>query len=362
MKAITAALCALPLVLQSATLKPGDEVTVDSIAKAEFLKGAAPASWEEGDLYILECWATWCGPCIRAIPHVDELFDKYQEKGLHVIGMNVWEDGKDKVAKFVETKGDGMSYPVAYVGKGGDFEETWLKPAGVRGIPHAFLVKNGKLLFTTHPASITEETIEAILAGGDQEKALIEKIQKAEAAQGAIQEQVQKFMAASEAGDAEAMTTAMTEIEKLDPDFAHLGRMKTDVAIARKDWDAVAAALKESKDEQSSLMAAVTIARKTDGAADEPPAALLETVAAAIAASTIPDPSLKAMLARVQWKAGKKEEAVATAKAMAANPGRLPKEPLEAFAASFDTDKPQTIDDLFGALREAMSKKAPADQ
>ena len=30
--------------------------------------------------------------------------------------------GKDKVAEFVKTKGDGMSYPVAYTGKGGVFE------------------------------------------------------------------------------------------------------------------------------------------------------------------------------------------------------------------------------------------------
>lgn len=50
--------------------------------------------------------------------------------GLVVSGINVWEDGRDKVAEFVKNKGDGMSYNVAYTGKGGAFETEWLNLAG----------------------------------------------------------------------------------------------------------------------------------------------------------------------------------------------------------------------------------------
>jgi len=124
--------------------KPGDSVTPDALSKLEWVQGAAPTAWEPGKVYILECWATWCGPCVAAIPHVDELFDKYQEKGLRVIGVNVREDGKDKVEAFVKNKGDGMSYPVAYTGKGGVFETEWLKPADVSGIPHPRAAARGK--------------------------------------------------------------------------------------------------------------------------------------------------------------------------------------------------------------------------
>jgi len=342
------------LALPALGLAPGDEVTVDSIGKAEFVKGAAPASWEKGELYVIECWATWCGPCIAAIPHVDELFDKYHEKGLNVIGMNVWEDGKDKVAKFVEDKGDGMSYDVAYVGKDGEFQKTWLEAAGVRGIPHAFLVKDGKFLFSTHPSSLTEETIEGILAGGDEEKAIVDKIQQAEANKGAIQEQLQAFMKGNQSGDTEAMSTAIAEIEKLDPDYQNLGRMRTDLAVAKKDWDGAAAMLKAIDDERAALITAAMIAQKTDGSADEPPAVLLEPMAEALNSSAIQDPSLKAMLARVHWKLGNKEQAVASAKEAAANPGRMPKEPLEAFAASFEGGEPQSMQDLMEAVQAAM--------
>ncbi|MDB6077855.1 MAG: Redoxin domain protein, partial [Akkermansiaceae bacterium] len=108
----------------------GDTVTPEALGQAEWVQGSAPAEWEPGKLYVLECWATWCGPCIAAIPHVDALYDQYKDQGLRVIGMDVWEDGKDKVVDFVKKKGEGMSYPVAYTGKGGAFEEKWLKPAG----------------------------------------------------------------------------------------------------------------------------------------------------------------------------------------------------------------------------------------
>src|SRR5688572_20016138 len=82
-------------------LKIGDALVPDALGKAELIQGEVPSTWEPGKVYILECWATWCGPCVAAIPHVDALYDKYNDKGLRVIGVNVFEDGKDKVAEFV---------------------------------------------------------------------------------------------------------------------------------------------------------------------------------------------------------------------------------------------------------------------
>jgi thiol-disulfide isomerase/thioredoxin len=100
----------------SKPLKPGDEVTTYALGKLDWIKGSAPAEWEAGKVYVFECWAMWCGPCVAAIPHVNELHKKYESKGLRVYGVNVWEDGKDKVAAFVANKGEGMAYPVAYTG------------------------------------------------------------------------------------------------------------------------------------------------------------------------------------------------------------------------------------------------------
>jgi thiol-disulfide isomerase/thioredoxin len=147
------------------TLKAGSEVLLTPLAEAKWIQGDPLKAFEPDKVYIFECWATWCGPCIAAIPHLNELHRKYSEKGLRIYGINVWEDGEEKVAKFVKNKGEGMSYPVAYTGKGSEFENQWLKPAGVKGIPHAFVVRNGKLVTSTHPSQLTDEIISALLYG-----------------------------------------------------------------------------------------------------------------------------------------------------------------------------------------------------
>ena len=345
--------------------KQGDRVTPEALGKLEWVKGEAPASWEPGKVYILECWATWCGPCIAAIPHIDALYDKYQEKGLRVIGVNVWEDGKDKVAEFVKTKGDGMSYPIAYTGRGGAFEKEWLEPAGVKGIPHAFIVKDGKVVLTTHPAQLSEEVIEAFLSGGDGEAKALEAIKAKQAAQEKMSKIFQEFREASKNKDIAGMEKSFGELSALDPENANLAPLKVEISLAKQDWAVAENQITELRGKPSAMIVLMQAARTASD--PEVPAGFRKTVATELSGilETSKQAFLVPSLVKLEWALGEKEAALASAKKgveyareAAAKNAKFPVLPFERLVGA--VEKGELPDDatFSGWIKEASSATA----
>jgi hypothetical protein len=90
------------------------------------------------------------------------------KKGVVITGVNVWESERDaasaqRAKDFLKAQGDKMSYRVALGGKA--FIKDWLEAAEVNGIPHAFVVAEGKIAWTGHPAQLTAEMLGDILTG-----------------------------------------------------------------------------------------------------------------------------------------------------------------------------------------------------
>jgi thiol-disulfide isomerase/thioredoxin len=135
----------------------------------EFVKGDVVKSFEKGKIYVVEFWATWCGPCRVSIPHLSELQKKY--KDAIFIGVSVWEQSQDKVKPFVDEMGDKMAYRVAIddVGEGkgneGKMAKQWMQAAEQDGIPAAFIVNgDGKIAWIGHPMNM-DKPLEQIISG-----------------------------------------------------------------------------------------------------------------------------------------------------------------------------------------------------
>src|SRR5687768_5815604 len=63
------------------------------IAVRKWIKGDPVTNFQPGKVYVVEFWATWCGPCQAAMPHLSELARKYKGKA-EVISFDVKEDKK----------------------------------------------------------------------------------------------------------------------------------------------------------------------------------------------------------------------------------------------------------------------------
>lgn len=130
-----------------------------------WLQGDAPDLNNASKLYLFDLWATWCGPCIASIPHLNELQQTFGSKGLQVIGVNVWEYNKERVEQFLKEYKHHPNYPIAFSkNKGSFFEKNWLDCTGLKGIPQAILVKGGTIILIDHPANITPERIKEALS------------------------------------------------------------------------------------------------------------------------------------------------------------------------------------------------------
>lgn len=62
-------------------------------------------------LTIIDFWATWCKPCLIAIPELNEMYDKYKDQGVNIVGVNIDSPrNQSKVRPFAKSRG--IDYPV----------------------------------------------------------------------------------------------------------------------------------------------------------------------------------------------------------------------------------------------------------
>ena len=219
----------------------------------QWVKGEAVESLEKGKLYVVEFWATWCGPCRASIPHVSKLQEQY--KDITFIGQDCLEEDQALVPPFVEKMGDKMKYRVALDSVGADkkgkMAATWMDAAGRNGIPCAFVIdKETKIAWIGHPMEL-----DGVLK--DVEAGTFDPKKHAEAA-AARESKGQKLEKAMEAGEFDKALSILDELAKADPDEAkNLGMVRYNILLKKKDGAAALALAKELsetyKDEPQAL-------------------------------------------------------------------------------------------------------------
>lgn len=142
------------------------------------------SEFEEGNVYIIEFWATWCQPCINSMPHLAETQREYADQGVRLISVS------DEPLETVEGFLDGEVHSSATSAEGEEAEKeekqtyreltsvyslttdpdrsthtAYMDAADQAGIPTAFIVgKTGEVEWIGHPMTM-DEPLEAIVKG-----------------------------------------------------------------------------------------------------------------------------------------------------------------------------------------------------
>lgn len=134
---------------------------------SKWIKGTPTEDFSGNKLYILEFWATWCKPCIEAMPHLSELAQKYSEK-MKVIAVNVsersgnepYESVLPKVEEFVSKNKENMKFDVMVDNNNRDMSNNWLRKGNIVGIPATIIIKDSKIIWIGHPLFLDAVLIE----------------------------------------------------------------------------------------------------------------------------------------------------------------------------------------------------------
>jgi thiol-disulfide isomerase/thioredoxin len=118
-------------------------------------------------LTVIDFWATWCVPCVQALPELNKLALEYREKGVRFIGIN--QDGPrnmSKVAPLVKVMN--ISYPVLL-----DINQEWASYFQVTDIPTFIVLDTSDTVvwihegFTAGDGSLIKQKIDWLLTVGE---------------------------------------------------------------------------------------------------------------------------------------------------------------------------------------------------
>lgn len=260
--------------------------------------GAQPIrAFEPGKVYVVEFWATWCGPCCESIPHLAATQEKFAGKGVTVIGVS--DEDVATVEKFLAGKAGGATfgeltrkYRLA-ADPDGSVNAAYLEAAGQNGIPTAFIVgRKGEVEWIGHPLEM-DEPLEKVVGGTWDRAAYAAELKERVAVEAAFEE-ISGLLEAGKAAAALGRVETLLQGVKGKDLRADLVATRARLAIragAPRAAEAFAAAVQQAGDSPEELNALAWDVAEAAGRGVKPAPALLAAAigAAQKASALVPD-------------------------------------------------------------------------
>ncbi|MCH1438831.1 MAG: TlpA family protein disulfide reductase [Rubripirellula sp.] len=169
----------IAMLIPTAAAQPPKHVTPLSIGdpfpdigkRATWLKGTSVESYAKGTVYVLDLWATWCGPCIEMMPHTSVIADRYAKHGVEIIGLALDPGDATATQQFVKNNPNLMRYAICE-DIDGQLKTEYMTRTGAAGIPTVLIInQDGMLAWKGHPKNMGGPLAEIVLETYDLEAA-----------------------------------------------------------------------------------------------------------------------------------------------------------------------------------------------
>jgi thiol-disulfide isomerase/thioredoxin len=166
---------AFALAFTAATLAAGTTSPAAEPAKVEAAEVSAAElekalKGQKGKVVVVDCWATWCVPCVKKFPHLVEMHNKYADKGLVCVSLSADKLSnpkgymKDKVVDFLKEKK--ATFPNFILADPKTDDEALVKLLGeYSSLPYMIVLdKNGKRVWNSDDGpKLTDAELEKLI-------------------------------------------------------------------------------------------------------------------------------------------------------------------------------------------------------
>jgi thiol-disulfide isomerase/thioredoxin len=154
MRLILILLCSISLAHAEPLLSVGDTATNWTLETSD-AKSLNYYQDSEGKVSVILFWASWCPYCARLMPHLQEVYTKYDSEGLRFYALDIFEDGDIDPVQYFEKKG--FTYTLLMLA------DLVADEYGVKGTPGLFVIdKNKKIIYKRKSGTDNNEVKETI--------------------------------------------------------------------------------------------------------------------------------------------------------------------------------------------------------